>query len=86
MQNKILGLSIHIQKEDPGFDEALEKENINPSTWSIMFSEHECWIRDKKKEISAMVVAGDSATILKQIDHQKILKSEVDSRVSEIHR
>ena len=84
LQNKILGLSIHNPKEDPGFDETLEKENINPSTWSNMFSAHESWLRDMKKELTSLVIAGDSATILKQIDQQKILKLEVENKISEI--
>ena len=66
-------------------NENAEKENINPSITNC-FSEHDRWISEKKKELSAIVVAGDVSSVTRQIDNQKRFKAEIDDRYVQIEK
>ena len=85
LQNKILGLSIHDDYEEHKITRCIEEETINTSV-TALFSEHEVWIRERKKELSVMVVAGDVCGITKQIDNQKRFKAEINDRHVEIQK
>ena len=86
VQNKVLGFAIQHQNEDTcNEDQTSEKENINPSL-AVLFSEYELWIREKKKELGLMTIAGDSCTIVKQIDSQKSLKADIEARILEVEK
>merc|ERR1712020_265918 len=70
IQNKILGLPIN--KQDFNDNKNDWKENIKPGA---MFLEEESWIRERKKELDALLIAGDSLSIAKQIESKEYLRS-----------
>ena len=81
IQNKILGLPINKQDFNDNKNEG--KENIKPGA---MVLEEEGWIRERKKELDAMIIAGDSLSIAKQIESQELLKVDVDRRLEELQK